>query len=189
MSKKAQEGGASGFTIVGWILLFVLLVIVILAISGFFNPLLQKLNLLPGGGISAVVTACDGYAQLSSQVDFCTFRAVTINNQQEYVNCADSRVKQAMEAQNQDKFSCLTSYQDDLCSSLIKGGVRNVPKANGVLCRSFSCSDPLIGGAGLSKQCPPTSNPDVKALTKPITVGISNIVDGSGDVCCVAPSA
>ena len=206
MNKKAQEGGASGSTIVGWVLLAILLVIIVLAISGFFNPILEKLSLIPGGGIAGLVTACDGYAQLGSKTDYCTFRDVKVSGVKQYVNCLDARIHRDISAESQDKYPCETSYKDETCIGLIKKGVKTMPIVNGEPCSEKQCTTSTGLSGELSAEdnkdtvvneakCPPAGN---AGLTRPITFGVSDEsvkgilgADGKREagtkVCCVAP--
>lgn len=179
MNKKAQEGGASAFTIVGWVLLAILLVIVILALSGFFNPILEKLNLFPGSGVAALVKACDSYVQVNSKTDYCNFREVKVDGNTEYANCADERVQKDMAGENKGEFTCdnIVSLRNEKCVDLTKSGKAGL-KVNGDLCGYYSCEDDL-GGTPKSKasDCP-TEKP--KALDKGFSVSVDN------KICCVA---
>ena len=180
MSKKAQEGGASGATIIGWVILAILLVIIVLAISGFFNPILQKFNLLPGGGLSGLVTACYGYVQLSSKTDYCMFREVkTDYSGKEYVNCIDDRIQADMDQSNKGVLSCgssteLETSKKNKCIELIKQGAKN-PKVNELTCTGrYSCGD-LGGDAPTAGKCTGAVN---TRLIKGYNVN---------EECCVAP--
>ncbi len=194
-NKKAQEGGASGFTIVGWIILAILLVIIVLALSGFFNPLLQKLNLLPGSGLAALVTACNGYVQIGSQTDYCNFRETAVNGVNEYVNCQDSRVQQDMDQQNRGAYACTQDAIRTECIALFKQGISN-PVVSGqypdVACANplstlgitpITCVQDLGGTISANGGCPVNAADSTE--TKPIT-NYNNDAE-KGKVCCITP--
>jgi len=187
MNKKAQEGGASAATIIGWVLLAILLVIVVLALSGFFNPILEKLNLFPGSGVAALVKACDSYVQVSSKTDYCNFREVKVEGNKEWVNCVDSRIQQDVASETKGKYICEDAYKNQTCTSLIKKGVKNVPLVNSESCPSYRCGE--IGGelSDTDKKCPKTgaTEESVKSKIKAITVGIKELNENV--VCCVLP--
>jgi len=197
MNKKAQEGGASAFTIVGWVLLAILLVLLVLVVAGFFNPLLEKLNLLPGGGVAGLVKACDGYMQIGSKADYCTFRELTVDGNTQWVNCMDKRVQDELMVKGDADFACAADAVKNQCVTLFKNGVKDPVVAGGVTktsCLGLDMKCEVDSGFGgmlsLDKSCPP-KGPDGSVFddTKGLTKSVKGYTLGSekDQVCCVAP--
>ena len=190
MNKRGQEGGASASTIVGWVILAILLVIIVLALSGFFNPLLDKLNLLPGSGVAALVKACDSYVQVSSKTDYCNFREVAVNDEKQYVNCAAKVVQDDMEAANRGAFTCASDAERNQCVALLRQAIRNpiVVGALRVDCYNaapvIDCKNDLNGDPSINGNCPVSTG--AASNTKPITINSRN---DATSICCIAPTA
>jgi len=173
-NKRGQEMSIT--TILLIVLGLVVVVVIILAVSGFFGPIFSGLKLAPSG-LATFVKACDGYVNLDSKTDYCTFREVTIDGKKEYLNCIDTRVQKDMDQTLTGKISCDVDAGKDECTKLIKSGVKE-PTVNNALCSKVSCigTDQLNGELPTAGKCPATGN------TKLIEGDL--IVQGS---CCVAP--
>jgi len=187
MNKKGQEMSITTLLLI--VLGVVVVVVVILAVSGVFGPIFEKLKFVPSG-LGTLVKACEGYAQIDSKIDFCTFREVTIDSKKEYVNCEDDRVERGMDPTLTGKVSCGTAEQIEKdikvkCASLIVSGVKN-PVVNEKSCSQyiFTCAGDLSSGSGLGGVLHKTTESCPPAKSKKITEGFS---EAPNNICCVTP--
>ena len=175
-NKRGQEMSITTLMLI--VLGVIVVVVVIMAVSGVFGPIFSGLKLAPSG-LGTLVKACDGYVQIDSKTDYCTFRDVTIDGKTEYLSCADSRVQEGMDQTLAGRLTCNTDDVKDECTKLIKSGVKN-PVVNKEVCTKVSCTgDDGLNGAlvGADDKCP-TSGSNTKLIRGDL------IVQGK---CCVAP--
>ena len=191
-AKKGQEGMSMG-TLGALLLVIVVVVLLILGLTGALNPIFEKFNLFPGSGIAGLVTACQGYVQVSSTSDFCQFRDVKVNGKVEYVNCLDARVSRDMTTETQGVLQC--NNQVDLrlekCVELVRKGT------TGAIVDGSQCSDSQIACIGTDSKtlqgqeisstddCAPTNTKVDTSRTKKLTKGFSSAA--TGKACCVRP--
>jgi len=152
-------------------------VVVILAVSGVFGPIFSGLKLAPSG-LGTLAKACEGYTQIDSKTDFCTFRETTIDGKTEYLSCADTRVQEGMDQTLAGKLTCNADDVMDECTKLIKSGVK-APVVNKVTCTKVSC----LGSSQLNGVLP---GADGKCPTSGNTKLIKNDLINEGS-CCVTP--
>jgi hypothetical protein len=160
LNKRAQEG-TSAPALGAIVLVIIVVVLLVLVLSGFMNPILEKMGLLPGSGIAGVVTACEAYVPLASTADYCSFKEVKDNGRTQYVNCMDSRIQGLMKADTKGVLSC--NNDNDLlvkteCADLIKQTKAN-PLVNQKECLqewNFNCGQGSDGLA-LNGQLPTAS--------------------------------
>lgn len=144
LNKKAQEG-MSAPALGAIILVVIVVVLLILVLSGVMNPILEKLNLLPGSGIAGIVQACQTYVPISSTADWCSFKDIEIDGRDQYVNCEDSRVQASIESESKNALDCKTGDDKKLeltqCALLIKQS-KSKPVVNGIECinKDFLCT-------------------------------------------------
>ena|SRR3989338_1620668 len=186
MNKKGQEMSLT--TILLIVLGLVVVVVIILAVSGFFGPIFAGLKLAPSG-LATLVKACNGYVQIDSKTDYCTFRSTTIDSKTEYLNCEDDRVQKDMDSTLTGKISsCGASAIKDKCAELVRGSTGNAvvnQKPCSDFALEFNCNSNFIKGFLIDKnaglKCPSTQEP---TKTKTLTSGFQ---EAQSSICCVAP--
>ena|SRR3989338_4031977 len=178
MNKKGQEMSLT--TILLIVLGLVVVVVIILAVSGFFGPIFAGLKLAPSG-LATLVKACNGYVQIDSKTDYCTFRSTTIDSKTEYLSCLDSRVQKDLEPNAQNWNTCDNYPRAQECQSLVISGVSKPVvggSSGGVACTSAESCVPDVGSLKQAGAACPTSPETTKEVT---------LNDGS--ICCVKKGA
>lgn len=96
---------------------FVLLVMIILALTGFFGPLTFLPSLFPSQ-LQQAVTACDQYSTNGLRVDYCdTFREVEIAGKKIWVNCEYGDIKSRLTEKGMVE-TCGSDKEQNWCKHL-----------------------------------------------------------------------
>lgn len=160
-SLTSDKSGQEGITI-GTLLLIVLGVVVvaviILGVTGTFDFIFGKINLVPGQDLEAVAQSCIIASESKLAVDFCQFKKLEIDGKTDYVNCQDDRLKPSYNAKNVNTSAISANCDKDAvqkqCTSLYNSGTSSVQAdlcSGKVLVNGNSCTK------SLSNKCVPPS--------------------------------
>jgi hypothetical protein len=145
-NKKGQREMSIG-TLLAIIVGVVAVVVVILFFTGTFDKLGSGGEVIPGT-LEAATQGCKLAVQGSLVSSYCyEFKKLS---DEEYVNCEDARIKDALSQQGADvnKITCTGSDRDklvndariDICKSIRPSRLDEV-RVGGKLCSSFTCED------------------------------------------------
>ncbi len=193
MSRKGQEG-VTLTTLLLIILGVVVVVVIILGFTGAFGFIFDKVNILPGQDLQAVVTSCEIAGANKLVADYClTFKEVEINGQKQYVNCDDSRVKAGMKEDSvkltcDDTENAVTNAKVNLCLS---GKIKAVDYGKSLINGDMSCS--ILMGVADTASCSNNINNGYKLEQKPacssgefdVTNFLANKPSGDNKACCI----
>lgn len=90
-NKRGQE-----LSITTLLLIVLGVIVVVIIIMGFtvgWNFIFDKFKIVPGQNLQAIATSCELAAKGSLQIDYCTYKKVSLEGLTEYINCEDGRVK------------------------------------------------------------------------------------------------
>lgn len=131
MSRKGQEGISIG-TLLIIVLGVVAVVIIIIGISGGFDFIFGKIDVLPGQSLQSAVQSCKIAAEQELQVDYCrTFKEVEINDIEQRVTCQFIAGENIDSSLTPSTFSCGSGVTSDsvavkYCEDLRTAGKLNV---------------------------------------------------------------
>ena len=89
-------------TIVIIILGLVVLVILIIGFTQGTDFFFGKFKFLPGQELEAVAQSCKIAANGNLKIDFCSFKEVEVDGEDEFVNCEDNRITSSLEGIGDD---------------------------------------------------------------------------------------
>ena len=165
MNKRGQEASPSG-NIVVWVIAAIVLVVIVLAIAGFFGPLGDLFSRYPDSSI--VAATCDGYAQGSFANDYCKVPIkITLNGEKQYATC---KFLETSGVEWTTKIAeCSAVSEADLTAFCVNQKLSMDKKVNGETCKDRTTCVKLEGT--LQSACPAgvteiTKASDVTATTK-----------------------
>lgn len=158
--KKGAESLGGGYLAV-IIILAVTVLLIIVGISGGFNYIFSKLNILPGQSLQAVTESCKYSAQAGFSNDYCkTFKKIklTQGGSEVYVNCQYPDIQDAVIASGiSEPPSCEPNEAQEFCDKLTysekKDGIDIYAGASAFLCNLKECKDAFGDSFDTTKNC------------------------------------
>ncbi len=143
------------------LLLIVLgVIVIVIIIMGFtvgWNFIFDKFRIVPGQNLQAIGKSCELAAQGDLQIDYCTYKKISLEGNTEYINCEDDRVEPEEKG---DIGACPAVYTaDSKCVSLYDSAsarekVKMCDGTSKIRVKGKSCQ------ALLSAKCPRENNQD-----------------------------
>ncbi|MGV8131688.1 MAG: hypothetical protein ACP5N7_06335 [Candidatus Pacearchaeota archaeon] len=127
-----RKGDVTISTVILIVLGLVVLVMMIVGFTQGFDFLFGLFDRGPSE-LQTLASACELYVQGNLAIDFCSYRIVEVDGNDEIVNCLDSRINGLLVAKGIDPLACsgLGSNLQAICSQVPPGDLATV-KVNGV---------------------------------------------------------
>ncbi len=184
MKLRNKKGDVTISTI---ILIVLGLAVLVMLIVGFTKGWSFFFDLFDSGPsqLQTVAKACVAYAQGSLTIDFCKYRLIEENGNDELINCLDKRITSTLISSGVDlgksELACSTEKGNDAkslaCNNLVQDSKLKDVKIDGVACSTYY-SGPSASGTQLVN-CPSTDGSTAVAgsdcmcgtLTTPCAIG------------------
>ena len=145
MNKKAQEGVTIG-TLILIVLGIVVLVTIIIGFTTGFGFITDKFEIAPGQNLEAVAQSCKISAETDLKIDYCTFKEISVDGKDQFVNCEDQRVQIAIKDDIDNKVRDCNGLDNktSYCANKVIPDKWEVTLVNNELCSTFTCEE--LGG-------------------------------------------